>query len=81
MNFLENKDGGFNPYIVIVVAVFLLIYLINLIFGENSISALIKAKNQKEALEKEYNRLQKENQELQKDYFELIQLTPDIDAF
>ncbi|NPA27535.1 MAG: hypothetical protein GXN91_00595 [Epsilonproteobacteria bacterium] len=82
MKSLENRESqGLSPYFMIILGLFLLFYIFNLIFGSNSLFALIKTQDKKEELVKEYERLQRENQELQKNYFELIQLTPDIDAF
>ena len=82
MSSLENNpSGGINPYFLVILGIFLVVYIFNLLFGTNSLFALIETKSRKERLLKEYERLQRENQELQKNYFELIQLTPDTDAF
>lgn len=53
----------------------LVAYLGVLIFGENSITVLNKLQNDKENLLKQRKNLQSSNQKLQKEYFELKQLT------
>ena len=59
----------------------LLIYLHSILYGDYSISIYLDDKEKLKNLQKEYNSLQESNQKLQKEHFEMIQLTPDIDAF
>jgi len=67
--------------IKIVIFIAIILYLRSILFGDYSIAVLLNAKAKKEQLTKEYNKLQEENQKLQKQHFEMIQLTPDEDAF
>ena len=77
----QNDNNRFRPFILIIAVLFTLIYLYALIFGETSLGVYFKTKWKKEDLTKEYNTLQEQNQKLQKEYFELIQLTPDSSLF
>ena len=52
------------------------IYLGVLIYGENSLTVLNQLKEEKKVLINEGYALKKNNQELQKEYFELKQLGP-----
>ncbi len=52
------------------------IYLGILIYGENSLTVLNQLKDKKQGLLLEEKRLKKNNQELQKEFFELKQLGP-----
>jgi len=61
--------------------IFLILYLYSLFFGESSIGVLQLAKERFNKLNIEYNKIQNENQKLQKKHFELIQLTPEEDTF
>ena len=70
-----------SPAFVVLFIFLVLWYFYSLIFGERSISVLISDEWKKQELLDEYNKLQEENQKLQKKYFELIQLTPEVDAF
>ncbi|HGZ70788.1 MAG TPA: hypothetical protein ENK74_05270 [Nitratifractor sp.] len=74
------RESFFKPY-HIVVAIFLLFYLYSLFFGSYSVGVLVDVKKRLSTLQEEYNSLQNENQKLQKKHFELIQLTPQEDAF
>jgi len=84
MNSLENnsqKKLNLKPFLLLGAFVLFIAYLYAMFFGERSIFVYIDDKNRLEELQKEYNTLQDQNQRLQKKYFELIQLTPDEDAF
>jgi cell division protein FtsB len=71
-------DFSLRSIIVILVGVSLFIwYVVSLLFGENSLSVLNKLENEKEALSIQSKSLKLSNQELQKKYFELIQLSGD----
>ena len=54
------------------------IYLGILIYGENSLTVLKQLKDKKQGLLLEGKRLKKNNQELQKAFFELKQLEPSL---
>ncbi len=79
--FGQNDNNRFRPLIAVIAVLFILIYLYALIFGETSLGVYFQTKWKKEDLIKEYNTLQEQNQKLQKEYFELIQLTPDSSLF
>jgi cell division protein FtsB len=86
MNSLENKKSTkvefkLKPFLAWLAVFLLLSYLYALFLGERSIFVYIDDKKRLQELQKEYNTLQDQNQRLQKRYFELIQLTPDEDAF
>ncbi len=85
MNSLENNQEkrkfSFVPLIALGAVIGFILYFYALFFGERSIFVYIDAKNKLQELNNEYNTLQNQNQKLQKKYFELIQLTPDEDAF
>ncbi|MBN2768507.1 MAG: hypothetical protein JXQ68_05350 [Campylobacterales bacterium] len=49
-------------------------YIGILLFGENSVTALIHLENEKRLLQQESQNLQNQNQKFQKEYFELKQL-------
>ena len=76
-----KKKGRYSPLIKLLFFIALLLYLYSILFGEYSIGVMLDAKNKKERLLKEYNTLQSENQKLQKEHFEMIQLTPTEDSF
>ncbi len=74
----EWLDFSLRSIIVILVGVSLFVwYVVSLLFGENSLSVLNKLENEKEILFKQSKSLKLSNQELQKKYFELIQLSGD----
>ncbi|WP_456431772.1 hypothetical protein [Nitratifractor sp.] len=69
---------GFSlPSIVaILIGIVLFAYYVKvLLFGENSLTVLRQVEKEKQILSAEKYRLQKENQQLQKRYFELLQIT------
>jgi len=47
-----------------------------LLFGENSVTALVNLQKEKSLLQAESQELQNQNQKFQKEYFELKQLEP-----
>ncbi len=51
------------------------LYIGSLFYGENSVTALKKLEKEKRELSIEAKQLKKENQKLQKKYFELLQLS------
>ena len=78
---LVQEPKGGSALIKLLIFVALIIYFYSIFFGDYSISVLLDAKDKKEELLKEYNKLQNINQKLQKKHFEMIQLTPSEDAF
>jgi len=71
-----------RPLLLKLVLFFMLLYyLYSLFFGESSIGVLQNAYEREQKLKDEYNKIQNENQKLQKKHFELIQLTPEEDDF
>jgi len=80
---LQNPKKGFDFSGVIKFVILLIFmgYFYSIFFGESSIGVLLDAKDREAKLVTEYNKLQNENQKLQKKHFELIQLTPQEDSF
>ena len=72
----EEEKGKklFKLLILSVIVIMFAIYFAKLIFGDKSISTLLNLKNQNEVLEKRVKKLEKENYENQKKYFELKEL-------
>jgi len=69
---------GFSLNSIIMIGIGVLVlgtYIGVLIFGENSLTVLNKLQREQQSLEDERKQLQSSNQKLQKDYFELKQLT------
>ena len=60
--------------LVVIVSVILSIYLIDLMFGNHSFLRLLDLDNNLKVLNKKVTELKKENQHLQKEYFELKEL-------
>jgi hypothetical protein len=82
MSFLVNTHPyewlGFSlkSILLIFVGIVALGYVIGiLLFGENSLEALNRLQVEKERLTQERMDIKKSNQKLQKEYFELLQLT------
>jgi len=80
-DYTEKERKKISLFLKIAIFIAILLYLYSILFGEYSISVLLDAKSKKERLEKEYDALQNQNQKLQKKHFEMIQLTPQEDAF
>ena len=60
--------------LVVIVALVLAAYVINLMFGKRSFSKMIDLNNELKVLDKRVDKLKKKNQKLQKEYFELKEL-------
>jgi len=60
---------------ILVGIIFFIWYVRVLLFGENSLSALNKLEQDKASLASQAKTLQLSNQKLQKEYFELLQLS------
>ena len=76
----DNKNR-FRPILIVAIILAVLMYLYALFFGESSLQVYFKTKWKKEELMQDYKILQEQNQKLQKEYFELIQLTPDASLY
>jgi len=77
----QSRKKFFSPLLKLIFFIALLAYIYSILFGEYSINVMLDAKKKKEHLLQEYNTLQSENQKLQKEHFEMIQLTPTEDSF
>ncbi|WP_456488778.1 phosphopyruvate hydratase [Caminibacter pacificus] len=73
-NVFHKKRFDFKILIVIAASILVGIYIINLMFGERSFSQMIELQNTKKILQQRVNNLKKENEKLQKQYFELKEL-------
>ena len=60
--------------LIIITAIILGFYIIDLMFGKRSLSRMIDLNNNLNVLEKRVKSLKKENARLQKEYFELKEL-------
>jgi len=69
-----GKKFDYKILIVIVVALMVGYYIVNLMFGKRSFAQMIELQNTKRALEQRVKNLKDENQKLQKQYFELKEL-------
>ena len=70
----NRKKFDLKIVLVVIVSIILSIYLIDLMFGKHSFSRLLDLDNNLKVLKKRVNELKKENQHLQKEYFELKEL-------
>ncbi|WP_457563657.1 phosphopyruvate hydratase [Caminibacter pacificus] len=73
-NVFHKRRFDFKILIVIAASILVGIYIINLMFGERSFSQMIELQNTKKILQQRVNNLKKENEKLQKQYFELKEL-------
>ncbi len=80
---IEQEKRELNISFVVSSILYIVIayLLFQLFFGESSIGVLQSALDREEKSTIEYNKIQQENQKLQKKHFELIQLTPQEDQF
>ncbi len=69
-----KKRFDLKLILVIVIAIILSAYLIDLMFGKHSFSRMLDLDNNLKVLNKKVTDLKKENQHLQKEYFELKEL-------
>jgi len=75
---IRSEWFGFSVrgLLLILLGIFLFgLYVGVLLFGENSLEVLNGLYREKDQLKTEKMRLQQENQKLQKQYFELLQIT------
>jgi len=71
---LFGKKFDFRIIIVILAAFLIGVYIINLMFGQRSFSQMLELQTTKKVLKQRVEYLKKENQRLQKQYFELKEL-------
>ena len=60
--------------LIIITAIILAFYIVDLMFGKRSLSRMIDLNNDLEVLDKKVSALKKKNAKLQKEYFELKEL-------
>ncbi len=71
-------DFSIKGLIAIIIAIILFGgYISSILYGENSLLVLQKLQAEEKSLKDEMQRLKEANQKLQKEYFELLQLTGD----
>jgi cell division protein FtsB len=71
---IEVKIFDYKIIIVIIAAIIIAFYIAELMFGVRSFSKMIDLQNSVKVLEKRVTYLKKENEKLQKEYFELKEL-------
>jgi len=71
---IEVKRFDYKIIIVIIAAIIIAFYIAELMFGARSFSKMIDLQNSVKVLEKRVTYLKKENEKLQKEYFELKEL-------
>ncbi len=76
-NLVKKPKIDLKIILIIVVAVILAFYIIDLMFGKRSFSRMIYLNNNLEVLNKRVDALKQENTKLQKEYFELKELEGD----
>jgi cell division protein FtsB len=64
----------FKIIFVIIVAALIGIYVVNLMFGQRSFSQMLELKSTQKILKQRVKYLKKENEKLQKEFFELKEL-------
>jgi len=69
-----KKRFNYKTVLVIISAVVIVFYIANLMLGKRSFLKLLDLQNSVEVLQKRVNELKKENENLQKEYFELKEL-------
>ena len=75
-NHYEWLGFSLKSILLILVGIVLLgLYIGVLLFGENSLTVLNRLEHDKERLKQERREIKTSNQRLQKEYFELLQLT------
>ena len=77
-----KRNTSTKKFIVLVISsiaftMFLSYHVSIILFGDNSLEVYMDLKDKKEFLQSEITRLQKENANLQKEYFELKNLEPE----
>ena len=70
----EKKRFDYKIVFIVIGAVLIALYIVDLMFGTKSFSNLIDLENSVKVMEKRVKELKKENAKLQKSYFELKEL-------
>ena len=73
-NLIKKPKIDLKIVLIIIVAIVLGFYIMDLMFGKRSFSRMIDLNNNLEVLNKRVNDLKQENTRLQKEYFELKEL-------
>ncbi len=73
-NLIKKPKIDLKIVLIIIVAIILGFYIMDLMFGKRSFSRMIDLNNNLEVLNKRVNDLKQENTRLQKEYFELKEL-------
>ena len=73
-NLIKKPKIDLKIVLIIIVAIILGFYIVDLMFGKRSFSRMIDLNNNLEVLNKRVNELKQENTRLQKEYFELKEL-------
>ncbi len=75
-----NKDKMLvRLFFLLLLVVFFGIYIGDMLFGRSSLDVLLELQMQKEGLQKQVIYLENQNAKLQKEYFELKQLDPQLE--
>ncbi len=73
-NLIKKPKIDLKIVLIIIIAIVLGFYIVDLMFGKRSFSRMIDLNNNLEVLNKRVNELKQENTRLQKEYFELKEL-------
>ncbi len=73
-DFIDKKDINYKLVALVLFVILFALYVGNLLFGNKSVSQLLDLQHQKEILQKEVKKLEKDNSKKQKEYFELKEL-------
>ena len=73
-DFLKKPQINLRFILILIIAVILIFYIFDLLFGERSFSRMVDLDNSLKKLHKKVENLKKENATLQKEYFELKEL-------
>ena len=73
-NLVKKPKIDWKIVLVVFVALILVAYTINLMFGKRSFSKMLDLHSELKVLDKRVDNLKKRNQKLQKEYFELKEL-------
>ncbi len=73
-NLIKKPKIDLKIVLIIIIAIVLGFYIVDLMFGKRSFSRMIDLNNNLEVLNERVNELKQENTRLQKEYFELKEL-------
>ncbi len=75
----SNKDKFvLKMFALVVLVVIFGVYIGDMLFGKSSLDVLLNLQMQKDELQRDVIKLKSQNAQLQKEYFELKQLDPEI---